>query len=103
MCRGAIIQFGTVIDGATTICRAHGDILEDIEKHGLPAGSRQMVEAFHRHEDLLRRLALEKAVRGMAERDGTVFLGPILAFPGEPRSTPEWLAGDAVLIAPVSR
>lgn len=74
--QGAIIQFGTVIDGSTTICRAHGDILEDIEKHWLPAGSRQMVEAFHRHEGLLRRLALEKAIRGMAERDGTIFLGP---------------------------
>jgi hypothetical protein len=27
---------------------------------------------------------------------------PILAFLGEPGRTPQWLAGDAVLIAPVS-
>jgi hypothetical protein len=74
--QGAFVQFGVVIDGTTAICRAHGDILEDIEKRGLPAGSRQMIEAFHRHEDLLRRLALEKAGRGMVERDRTIFLGP---------------------------
>ena len=58
------------------ICRVHGDILEDIEKRALPAGSQQLTEAFHRHEDLLRRLALEKARRGLIERDGTIFLGP---------------------------
>jgi hypothetical protein len=74
--QGTIVQFGTVIDGTTAICRAHGDVLEDIEGRGLPAGSRQMIEAFHRHEDLLRRLALEKAASGMVERDGTIFLGP---------------------------
>jgi hypothetical protein len=74
--QGAIVQFGTVIDGATVICRAHGDLLEDIEKLGLPAGSRQVIEAFHRHEGLLCRLALEKAGRGLIERDGTIFLGP---------------------------
>jgi hypothetical protein len=45
------------------ICHAHGDTLEDLEQRGLPADSEQIVEAFHRHEDLLRRLALEKASR----------------------------------------
>ena len=74
--QGAIVQFGVVVDGATAICHAHGDILEDIERRALPAGSRHMTEAFHRREDLLRRLALEKAGRGMVERDGTIFLGP---------------------------
>jgi hypothetical protein len=51
--QGAIVQFGTVIDGTAKICHAHGDILEDIEKRELSAGSRLMVEAFHRHEGLL--------------------------------------------------
>jgi hypothetical protein len=72
-----IVQFGIVVESATAICRAHRDILEDIEKRGLPAGSRQMTEAFHRHESLLRCLALEKATRGLIERDGTIFLGPM--------------------------
>lgn len=35
-----------------------------------------MVDAFHRHEGLLRSLALEKAATGMTERDGTIFLAP---------------------------
>jgi len=74
--QGAIVQFGVVIDGTTAICRAHGDILEDIEKRTLPAGSKQLTEAYQRQEDRLRRLALEKAGRGMVERDGTIFLGP---------------------------
>ncbi|GKQ53574.1 DUF1488 family protein [Bradyrhizobium sp. Ce-3] len=74
--QGAIVQFGTVIDGAIAICHVHGDLLEDIEERSLPAGSRQMIEAFHRHEDRLRRLALEKAARGLIERDGKIFLGP---------------------------
>lgn len=74
--QGAIVRFGTVIDGATVICRAHSDILEDIERRGLSAGSRQMIEAFHRHEGLLHCLALEKAARGLIERDGMIFLGP---------------------------
>jgi hypothetical protein len=65
-----------VTDGTTAICRAHADILEDIEKRALPAGSHQLTEAYQRHEDLLHRLALEKAGRGMVERDGTIFLGP---------------------------
>ncbi|BAM93161.1 hypothetical protein S58_71970 [Bradyrhizobium oligotrophicum S58] len=71
-----IVQFGIVAESATVICRAHRDILEDIEKRGLPPGSRQMTEAFHWHEILLRRLALEKATKGLIERDGTIFLGP---------------------------
>jgi hypothetical protein len=71
-----IVRFGIVIDGATAICRAHRDILEDIERRGLPSGSRQMTEAFHRHEALLRCLALEKAARALIDRDGTIFLGP---------------------------
>jgi hypothetical protein len=72
----AMIQFGTVIDGAITICHAHCDLLGDLLRHGLTAGSRQMVDAFHRHEGLLRRLSLEKAARNMTERDGTIFLLP---------------------------
>jgi hypothetical protein len=74
--QGAAVQFGTVIDGRTVVCYAHDDILEDLEQRGLPAGSEQMVEAFHRHEDLLRRLALEKARRDLIESDGTIFLAP---------------------------
>jgi hypothetical protein len=74
--QGPMVKFGTVIDGAIKICRVHCDLLEDILRHGLTAGSRQMVDAFHRHEGMLRRLALEKAARGMTERDGTIFLAP---------------------------
>jgi hypothetical protein len=74
--QGAAVQFGVVINRRIVVCRAHGDILEDIEQRGLPAGSEQMVEAFHRHEDLLRRLALEKAKRDLVETDGSIFLVP---------------------------
>lgn len=71
-----IVRFGIVINGVTTICCAHRDILEDIEKRGLPAGSRQMTAAFHRQEALLHCLAREKSARGLIERDGTIFLDP---------------------------
>lgn len=74
--QGAVVQFGVVIDRRITVCRAHGDILEDIEKRELRVGSDQIVEAFHRHEDLLRGLALEKAKRNLLEADGTIFLAP---------------------------
>lgn len=71
-----IVRFGMVIDGTTVICRAHKDILEDIEQRGLPAGPGELTRAFHRNEALLRCLALEKVARGLIERDGTIFLGP---------------------------
>ncbi|WFT94387.1 DUF1488 family protein [Bradyrhizobium barranii] len=74
--QGSTVQFGVVIDGRIVICRAHGDILENIEERGLPAGSKQMVEAFHRHEHLLRRIASEKAKRDLVDADGTIFLAP---------------------------
>ena len=74
--QGATVRFGTVIDGTIVICHAHGDTLEDLEQRGLPADSEQIVEAFHRHEDLLRRLALEKARWDLVETDGTIFLAP---------------------------
>ena len=74
--QGATVKFGTVIDGTIVICHAHGDTLEDLEQRGLPADSEQIVEAFHRHEDLLRRLALEKVRWDLVETDGTIFLAP---------------------------
>ncbi|AND87297.1 blr1673 [Bradyrhizobium diazoefficiens USDA 110] len=74
--QGATVQFGVVTDGRIVICRVHGDTLEDIEERGLRPGSEEMVQAFDRHKDLLRRLALEKAKRDLVERDGTIFLVP---------------------------
>ncbi|MCW2083689.1 hypothetical protein ABIE85_007718 [Bradyrhizobium diazoefficiens] len=54
--QGATVQFGVVTDGRIVICRVHGDTLEDIEERGLRPGSEEMVQAFDRHKDLLRRL-----------------------------------------------
>jgi hypothetical protein len=71
-----IVQFGIVIDGSVVICCAHRDVLEDIEQRGLPADLKEMARIFHRHEDLLERLAREKARRDMVEWDGTILLVP---------------------------
>lgn len=73
---GATIQFGVVIDGKTVLCHVHRDTLEDLEEKEIEAGSDEMIEAFHRRNDDLRELALEKARRDLVESDGTIFIKP---------------------------
>jgi hypothetical protein len=73
---GGIIQFGTVISGKAVLCHVHRDALEDLEQRGIEMGSDEMIEAFHRHKDDLRELALEKARWGLVESEGTIFIKP---------------------------
>jgi hypothetical protein len=73
---GAAVQFGIVVGGKTVLCRVHRDTLEDLEQKGIEVGSEEMIRTFHRHEDALRELALEKAKRELVKSDGAIFIGP---------------------------
>ena len=71
---GSTIQFGVVIGGKTVLCRVHCDTLENLEQKGIETESDEMLRAFYRWEYRLRELALEKARRGLGERNCTIFI-----------------------------